>query len=89
MSTKISHSGIVERIDGDCVQVRIVQTSACAACKVAGYCNAAESKEKVIDWPASRGQHLWTSSCACTPMGLWHAVSHPRRRTFCRAQVDR
>ena len=49
MSTKISHSGIVERIEGDCVKVRIVQTSACAACKVAGYCNAAESKEKIID----------------------------------------
>ncbi len=49
MSTKISHSGIVESVDGDCVHVRIVQTSACAACKVAGYCNAAESKEKVVD----------------------------------------
>jgi sigma-E factor negative regulatory protein RseC len=49
MSQKISHSGIVERIDDGCVHVRIVQTSACAACKVAGYCNAAESKEKIID----------------------------------------
>ena len=49
MSTKISHSGIVESVDGDCVHVRIVQASACAACKVAGYCNAAESKEKVVD----------------------------------------
>ena len=34
---------------GDSVQVRIVQTSACAACKVAGYCNASESKEKLVD----------------------------------------
>ena len=49
MSTKISHSGIVERIDEGCVHVRIVQTSACAACKVAGYCHAAESKEKIVD----------------------------------------
>ncbi len=49
MSTKISHSGIVESVEDGCVHVRIVQTSACAACKVAGYCNAAESKEKVID----------------------------------------
>ena len=49
MSTKISHSGVVESIGYDCVHVRIVQTSACAACKVAGYCNAAESKEKVVD----------------------------------------
>jgi sigma-E factor negative regulatory protein RseC len=49
MSTKISHSGVIERIEKDKVQVRIVQTSACAACKVAGYCNAAESKEKIVD----------------------------------------
>jgi len=31
------------------VQVRILQTSACAACKVAGHCNASESKEKIVD----------------------------------------
>ena len=29
--------------------MRIVQTSACAACKVASHCNAAESKVKVVD----------------------------------------
>ena len=51
MGTKISHSGIVESIEDGCVKVRIVQTSACAACKVAGYCNAAESKEKIVDVP--------------------------------------
>ena len=49
MSTKISHSGIIESIDEKCIHVRIVQTSACAACKVASYCNAAESKEKIVD----------------------------------------
>lgn len=49
MSTKISHSGIVESIEEGCVHVRIVQTSACAACKVASYCHAAESKEKIVD----------------------------------------
>ena len=49
MGTKISHSGIIESIDERCIHVRIVQTSACAACKVASYCNAAESKEKIVD----------------------------------------
>ena len=49
MNTKISHSGVIEEIQGDGVKVRIVQTSACAACKVAGYCNAADKKEKIID----------------------------------------
>ena len=49
MGTKISHSGIVESISDGCVQVRILQTSACAACKVAGHCHASESKEKIVD----------------------------------------
>jgi len=49
MSNKISHSGIVESIQDGCVKVRIVQTSACAACKVASHCNAAESKVKIVD----------------------------------------
>lgn len=49
MSSKISHSGIVESVAGGCVKVRILQTSACAGCKVASHCNASESKEKIID----------------------------------------
>jgi sigma-E factor negative regulatory protein RseC len=49
MSNRITHSGVVERVEGDCVKVRIVQTSACAACKVAAHCNASESKEKIVD----------------------------------------
>ena len=49
MRSNISHSGVVESVEDGCVHVRIVQTSACAACKVAGYCNASESKEKVVD----------------------------------------
>ena len=49
MSTKISHSGIVESISEGCVQVRILQASACAACKAAGHCHASESKEKLVD----------------------------------------
>ena len=49
MSNKIRHEGIIDSIEEGCVHVRILQTSACAACKVAGYCNAAESKEKIID----------------------------------------
>ncbi len=49
MSEIITHAGVIESIDGGRVRVRIVQTSACAACKVAGYCNAAEAKEKLVD----------------------------------------
>ena len=49
MENKITHSGVIDSISNGCIHVRIVQTSACAACKVAGYCNAAESKEKIVD----------------------------------------
>jgi sigma-E factor negative regulatory protein RseC len=49
MNQRISHAGVIERIEDDCIKVRIVQTSACAACKVAGHCNAAESKVKIVD----------------------------------------
>ena len=49
MRSNISHSGVVESVEDGCVHVRIVQTSACSACKVAGYCNASESKEKMVD----------------------------------------
>ena len=49
MSNKISHLGVVDSIEGNCVKVRIIQTSACAACKVASHCNASESKVKIVD----------------------------------------
>lgn len=49
MSNRVKHSGIIDAIDADSVRVRILQTSACSSCKVAGYCNASESKEKIVD----------------------------------------
>ncbi|MEI3054016.1 MAG: SoxR reducing system RseC family protein [Prevotella sp.] len=49
MSNKIKHAGVVDGVEGECVRVRILQSSACSACKVAAHCNASETKEKVID----------------------------------------
>ena len=49
MADIIKHRGIVEKVEGSHVVVRIVQTSACAACNAKGLCNASESKEKQID----------------------------------------
>ena len=49
MGNKNSHSGVIESILDGCVKVRIVQTSACSACKIAGHCNASESKVKIVD----------------------------------------
>lgn len=49
MSNKIEHAGVVDGVEGECVRVRILQSSACSACKVAAHCNASETKEKIID----------------------------------------
>lgn len=49
MTNNIRHSGVVESIEGDCIKVRIVQTSACRSCKNASSCSMSESKEKIVD----------------------------------------
>lgn len=49
MRKGIAHSGVVEQVVKGCVKVRILQASACAACKAASHCNASESKEKIVD----------------------------------------
>ena len=49
MTNIITHQGIVENINGSHVKVRIVQTSACAACSAKGHCASADTKEKLID----------------------------------------
>ena len=49
MANTIRHQGIVENIEGSHLQVRIVQTSACATCSIKGHCTSADTKEKLID----------------------------------------
>lgn len=49
MSGIIRHEGVIDSIEERCVHVRILQGSACVSCKVAGYCNASEAKEKLVD----------------------------------------
>jgi len=47
----VSHEGIVITANGNsnCVQVKIISTSACAACHAKETCMAADMKEKIID----------------------------------------
>lgn len=49
MSNKIKHNGVVDGVEEGCVRVRILQSSACSACKVAAHCNASETKEKIVE----------------------------------------
>ena len=72
MSSKISHSGVIESIADGCVKVRILQTSACAGCKVAAHCNASESKVKMVDvaCPDSTGYHKGQQVVVSTSLGV-------------------
>jgi sigma-E factor negative regulatory protein RseC len=58
MAEKIRHSGVVESVEASKLTVRIVQTSACAACGARGLCHAAESKEKLIEVAAPDAQRF-------------------------------
>lgn len=51
----INHTGVVERIEGNLIFVRIVQQSACSGCHAKGMCSASESKDKVIEVPDYTG----------------------------------
>lgn len=45
----IEHEGIIEKINGNQLTVRILQQSACSACHAKEVCMAAESKEKLVE----------------------------------------
>lgn len=49
MSESIYHDGIVEKIDGNSVFVRIIQQSACSGCHAQALCTASEKKDKIIE----------------------------------------
>jgi sigma-E factor negative regulatory protein RseC len=52
----IEHEGIIEKISGDQITVRIIQKSACSACHAKGACMAADSKEKIVSISDSSGR---------------------------------
>ena len=49
MAELIEHSGVVERIEGDAVLVRITSHSACGSCKARAACGLAETQEKIVE----------------------------------------
>ena len=48
-NTIIRHQGVVENINGSHLQVRIIQTSGCAACSIKGHCTSSETKSELVD----------------------------------------
>ena len=62
MANTIKHQGIVENINGSHLQVRIIQTSACASCSVKGHCTSADTKEKLVDAASYQpGDRVWVT----------------------------
>ena len=53
MSEKIEHSGVIAHIQGNNIQVQIVQQSACSACHAKGMCSASDMEDKLIDVESS------------------------------------
>ncbi len=53
MSEKIEHTGIIAHINGNNVQVQIVQQSACSSCHAKGACSASDMEDKLIDVESS------------------------------------
>jgi sigma-E factor negative regulatory protein RseC len=45
----IEHEGIIEKINGNHITIRILPQSACSTCHVKGACMAAVMKEKFVD----------------------------------------
>ena len=54
----IEHEGIIEKISGNHITVRILQQSACSECHAKSACLAADAKEKLVDISDSSGLYL-------------------------------
>ena len=75
MNQRISHEGIITRIDKDNVQIKILSKSACASCNIKGACNMSEMKEKIIDIPRPKDKNLSIGQEVKISMGLGQANS--------------
>ena len=80
----ISHKGIIEKVEGDRVFVRITQQSACSGCHAKSMCTASEQKEKIVEVQA-RGERFSVNEMvevyARSSVGLkavWWAFVLPR-----------
>lgn len=73
MENRISHEGIVTKIDGENIEVKILSKSACAACSIKGACNMSEMQEKIITIPAPKDKNLSIGQEVKISMGLGQA----------------
>ena len=73
MENKISHEGIVTKINSDIIEVKIISKSACASCNIKTACNMSEMQEKTISIPAPKDKNLSIGQEVKISMGLGQA----------------
>ena len=80
----VKHSGVIQQIDGNFLQVKIVQTTACSSCNIKSHCTSSESKEhliKVYDKEASCyhvGDEVWViGSTSMSRKAVWYGYLLP------------
>ena len=52
----VSHEGVITKIDGDTLEIKIIAQSACAACHAKSACTMSDQAEKVLIVPKPEGQ---------------------------------
>lgn len=73
MSNTIDHPGIIQKIEGNRIFVKIVQQSACTDCHAKGICSASDSKDKIIeitDYSNAYNENDRVMICGKTATGL-------------------
>lgn len=73
MSKSFDHIGVIEKIEGIHIFVKIVQQSACAGCHAKGICSAADNQDKTIevtDYSNVYNVNDRVMVCGQTAMGL-------------------
>ena len=62
----IEHEGIVSRVEGDRVYVKITSQSACGTCKAREACGLAEAREKIVEVTTPGAQQHYTAGESVT-----------------------
>ena len=65
----IEHEGIVSRVEGDRVYVKITSQSACGTCKAREACGLAEAQEKIVEVTTPGAQQHYTAGESVTVGG--------------------
>ncbi len=54
----VSHEGVITKIDGDTLEIKIIAQSACAACHAKSACTMSDQAEKVLTVPKPEDQEF-------------------------------